>query len=100
MSQRIVRIVVRGRVQGVGFRAFVAREAGRRGVSGWVRNCRDGAVEAVFEGNETGVEEMLAQCRRGPIAARVDAWDVREAGAEALKEAGAAAGQFLVAETF
>lgn len=65
-------IVIRGTVQGVGYRAWVAGEAHRRGLEGWVRNRRDGTVEAVFAGAEEAVEAMVAACRRGPPAARVD----------------------------
>lgn len=67
-----VRITITGRVQGVGFRAFVEREARERNLKGWVRNCRDGAVEAAFSGPSDSVGEMLAACRRGPDYARVD----------------------------
>jgi acylphosphatase len=74
-------IIVRGRVQGVGFRAFVEVEALRRGLGGWVRNRRDGTVEAVFSGEATIVADMVEACRHGPYAARVDALDQR-AGAE------------------
>ncbi|HEX3709149.1 MAG TPA: acylphosphatase [Pseudolabrys sp.] len=68
-------IVVRGRVQGVGFRAFAEHEAIKRGMEGWVRNCRDGSVEAVFKGGETAVVDMIEACRCGPFSARVDALD-------------------------
>lgn len=66
-------ISVRGRVQGVGFRAFVEYEALKRGLGGWVRNRRDGMVEAVFEGEQMKVGAAIEICRRGPIGARVDA---------------------------
>ena len=71
-------VSMRGRVQGVGYRAFVEHEALKRGVEGWVRNCRDGTVEAVFAGAETVVNDLIEACRRGPFAARVDALDQRE----------------------
>ena len=71
-------IVVRGRVQGVGYRAFVEREALALGLEGWVRNCRDGTVEALFAGEITVVESMIEACKRGPYAARVDQIDQRE----------------------
>ena len=64
--------VVLGRVQGVGFRAFVAHEASARGLAGWVRNRRDGSVEAVFVGEATVVADMMAACRHGPPGSRVD----------------------------
>jgi acylphosphatase len=73
--ERIIRALVTGRVQGVGFRAFVEAEATRRGLSGWVRNRRDGSVEAVFAGSADVVDDMLSACRRGPRSGRVD--DVR-----------------------
>ena len=79
MSDRIIRhVVVRGRVQGVGYRAFVEDEALQRGLEGWVRNRRDGTVEAVFAGPRAVVEAMIEACRRGPLSARVDALDQRE----------------------
>jgi len=78
-------IVVHGRVQGVGYRAFVEEEALTRGLQGWVRNRRDGAVEAVFAGDETVVADMIEACRRGPYAARVDTIDQREALPDELK---------------
>jgi acylphosphatase len=80
VEDQIIRYVaIRGRVQGVGYRAFVEREALAAGVEGWVRNCRDGSVEAVFMGPPDIVEKMIACCRRGPYAARVDALDDRAA---------------------
>jgi acylphosphatase len=66
-----VRIVVHGRVQGVWFRAWTREEAERRGLSGWVRNRRDGTVEALFAGEDAKVEEMIAVCRDGPPRAQV-----------------------------
>ena len=81
----VVHIIVFGRVQGVGYRAFVEREAVRRNLTGWVRNRRDGTVEAVFKGEAGAIDDMIAACRRGPFAARVDAIDRREAVAEELE---------------
>jgi acylphosphatase len=72
-------VMVRGRVQGVGFRAFVEHEALRRGLEGWVRNCRDGSVEAVFAGEPALVADVIEACRRGPRLAHVEALDQREA---------------------
>jgi acylphosphatase len=60
------RVRARGRVQGVFFRDSVRREARRRGVAGWVRNCGDGSVEAVFEGPPDAVAAMVDFCRAGP----------------------------------
>jgi acylphosphatase len=70
-AEIIRRIIVTGRVQGVGFRAFVAREAKHRRAEGWVRNRRDGKVEAVFAGAATVIDDLIAACRMGPIGARV-----------------------------
>jgi acylphosphatase len=78
-------MLVRGRVQGVGYRAFVEDEALRRGLEGWVRNRRAGSVEAVFRGEEAAVAAMIEACRSGPFAARVDALDQREAREGELK---------------
>jgi len=68
---RRVRVIVRGRVQGVAFRAYTVDAARSAGVTGWVRNRADGSVEAAFEGERGAVDEMLAFVRRGPPAARV-----------------------------
>jgi acylphosphatase len=74
VSDNIIRhVVVRGRVQGVGYRAFVEDEAQQRGLHGWVRNRRDGSVEAVFAGPRSAVEAMIEVCRRGPMSARINA---------------------------
>jgi acylphosphatase len=73
-----------GSVQGVFFRATCAREAARRGVSGWVSNLPDGSVEAVFEGEASAVEAMTAWCRRGPDGARVDGVESSEEPPEGL----------------
>lgn len=64
--------MIRGRVQGVGYRAWCARTAEGRGLSGWVRNRHDGAVEAVFAGPADVVDAMVEACRSGPDGARVD----------------------------
>jgi acylphosphatase len=65
------RVVIEGRVQGVGFRVSCARAAAAAGLAGSVRNRPDGSVEAVFEGPTAAVEELVAWCRRGPSASRV-----------------------------
>jgi len=65
-------VLIRGRVQGVGYRAWTELAALERKLAGWVRNRRDGAVEAVFAGDSVTVEAMVSACRRGPPAARVD----------------------------
>jgi acylphosphatase len=73
IRQIIYHVTIRGRVQGVGYRAWVEYEATARHLEGWVRNRRDGSVEAVFAGAEDVVSAMIASCRRGPPLARVDA---------------------------
>lgn len=75
-------VLIRGRVQGVGFRSWTEVAALDRGLQGWVRNRRDGAVEALFSGLETDVLAMIEDCRAGPPGARVDFVDHREAGPE------------------
>lgn len=72
------RVVVRGVVQGVGFRWSCAREAGRLGVAGWVRNLPDGAVEAVVEGDASQVDAALAYLAHGPRHARVTGVEVHD----------------------
>lgn len=69
---RAVRVVIRGRVQGVGFRAWTADEAQALSLAGWVRNRPDDTVEALFSGSPDAVGLMLQACRTGPRAARVD----------------------------
>jgi acylphosphatase len=64
-------VTIEGRVQGVCFRLDTRQEAARRGLTGWVKNLRDGRVEAVFEGEENDVKSMLKWCERGPSLARV-----------------------------
>ena len=81
---RVVRLTIRGQVQGVGYRAFVEDEAIARGLKGWVRNRRDGAVEAVIGGEPQEVDAMIAACRHGPRSARVDTIEIAEAGEKAL----------------
>ena len=66
------RVRIYGRVQGVWFRAWTAREAAQLGLDGWVRNRADGSVEAVFQGSRTAVAAMIERCGHGPPAARVD----------------------------
>ena len=66
---------VYGRVQGVFFRAWMSEHAEQLGVTGWVRNCPDGRVEAHVEGEQAGVEQLIERIREGPPAAQVD--DVR-----------------------
>jgi acylphosphatase len=84
MSAVVRHMMVRGRVQGVGYRAFVDHEARVRGLEGWVRNLRDGSVEAVLAGAEDVVAAMIAACRRGPSLARVDALQEEVANPDTL----------------
>jgi acylphosphatase len=78
------RTVVHGQVQGVFFRDSVRRLAERHGVGGWVANRRDGAVEAVFEGEREAVERLVAFCREGPRGAQVDSVDVSDEEVEGV----------------
>ena len=80
----IFAVMIRGQVQGVGYRAWAEITALELGVEGWIRNCRDGAVEAVFAGTEEAVLTMIELCRDGPAGARVAAVDQREADAKDL----------------
>lgn len=77
MAQKRIHLVVRGRVQGVYFRASAVREARRMGLTGWVKNRNDGAVELVAEGEEDQVKDFLAWAQRGPSTARVDKVETR-----------------------
>jgi acylphosphatase len=77
-------VVIRGRVQGVGYRAWTEYTALERGIQGWVRNRRDGSVEALLVGPAAVVAVMIEDCRRGPRGARVDAIDQRDGTREEL----------------
>ena len=70
------RVLVRGHVQAVGFRASCLRRATDAGVGGWVRNTERGEVEAVFEGPAPTVDALVQWCRKGPAWARVDSIDI------------------------
>lgn len=80
------RLVVTGRVQGVGYRDWTIATARRLGLTGWVRNRTDGAVEALIVGEDAAVGEMIAACRRGPALARVDNVDVDPVDLDVLPE--------------
>ena len=86
-AQAIRHVVIRGRVQGVGYRAWTEYTALDHGLEGWVRNRRDGSVEAVFAGPPEAVEAMVAACRHGPPGARVDAMDERRSLARGTRTA-------------
>jgi acylphosphatase len=75
-GRRAVHLLITGRVQGVCYRAWTAENARALGLNGWVRNRRDGAVEAVFAGPEEPVRAMIMRCRRGPPAAFVEAIEI------------------------
>jgi acylphosphatase len=79
-------VMIRGRVQGVGYRAFAERRAHEQDLEGWVRNRRDGAVEAVFAGSEEAVAAAIEACRCGPRGAHVESVDVEEGGPDLLQQ--------------
>ena len=85
MRGAIIRVVIQGRVQGVGYRAWVEYQAQASGLEGWVRNRKDGSVEALFAGKPKAVAEMVALCRHGPPSAKVTAVVKETAGAEQLE---------------
>lgn len=80
-AERTVHVMVRGRVQGVGFRWFAARAASAQSLTGWVRNTTDGSVEAAATGGEAAIAAFLAALQRGPAHARVDAVEVEDGAA-------------------
>jgi acylphosphatase len=82
-DRRAVRVRIEGSVQGVGFRYWTERVATELGLAGWVRNCRDGSVEALFSGPAQDVAEMLERCRGGPRSAHVTAVEIVEEGGTA-----------------
>jgi acylphosphatase len=84
MSDALRQVTVTGRVQGVGYRAWVAHQARNHNLEGWVRNRRDGSVEALFAGPANVVSELVARCRRGPSTARVEAVADEPASPQAL----------------
>jgi acylphosphatase len=80
-SLKVVRLIITGRVQGVGYRDWTQAVARQLGLSGWVRNRLDETVEAVFAGEAATVDRMVAACRRGPSLARVAAIEMLPADA-------------------
>jgi acylphosphatase len=83
-ARKAFRIVVRGRVQGVGFRAFLARGARDLGLHGWTRNCRRDEVETLVAGEAGALSEFRELARRGPFGARVDDYLEESVDADAL----------------
>lgn len=75
---RRVRVVIRGDVQNVGFRSWTRHKAEHFGITGWVKNNDDGSVEAVFEGDDAKVDELVEECRRGPPGSYVEKVDIEE----------------------
>ncbi len=84
MGDVIRHIIVRGKVQGVGYRAWLEDEAVARGLAGWARNRKDGTVEAVLSGSEDAVAALIAKCQHGPGMARVTTIDDEPAGEDML----------------
>ncbi|MDZ7756413.1 acylphosphatase [Rhodohalobacter sp.] len=71
-------IYITGRVQGVGFRHFTRKNADKLGIKGWVKNLPDGRVEAVFQGTESEVKELIERCKDGPVSSYVKDIDVTD----------------------
>ena len=94
---RVVHVIIRGRVQGVGFRAWTQHQAELRGLAGWVRNRRDGSVEALFSGPDAAVGAMLKACREGPAGSRVERVESEEADLATVPQP--APGRFEVLRT-
>ena len=84
-TRAIIHVTIQGRVQGVGYRAWLEYQAIASELEGWVRNRRDGSVEAVFAGRGKAVAEMVALCRHGPPGARVQNVLKESAGPEELE---------------
>jgi acylphosphatase len=82
-ARAVLHVTIRGRVQGVGYRAWIEYQATAGKLEGWVRNRRDGSVEALFAGPPKAVAEMIALCRHGPPSSQVEAV-LNEAGGEEL----------------
>ncbi|MEB3279877.1 MAG: acylphosphatase [Lyngbya sp.] len=85
LSTQRVRLLISGRVQGVGFRYSTREAAIQRNVKGWVRNLSDGRVEAVLEGSQTDVESMIEWCHQGPPGASVQEVSVSQESPEGLQ---------------
>ncbi len=83
--RKLVHLSIKGKVQGVGYRAFVELQAELLGLEGWVRNRRDGSVEAVVAGDAAKIGKLIDECSKGPPASRVAAIDESEATEDLLK---------------
>lgn len=77
--KKSVHVIISGQVQGVGYRAWTAGRAKHYGIDGWVRNRRDGTVEALFSGVEQTVNALIKECWEGPLAARVSDIQINKA---------------------
>ncbi len=82
MTEKAVHVSIKGRVQGVWYRGWTVDTATELGLSGWVRNRRDGSVEAVFSGSQSQIDQMIEKCRFGPHSAQVDQVLVEPAAAD------------------
>ncbi len=80
--RKTLHLAIRGRVQGVFFRDSMRREAQRLGVLGWVRNCNDGSVEAVVQGEPGAVDDIVQWAHRGPARAQVHVVDIQPAAGD------------------
>ena len=76
--EKSVKVIISGRVQGVWFRANTKQKAEELGIFGWVRNTDDGCVEAVFEGDERLIDEMINWCHKGPALAKVEKVEIKK----------------------
>jgi acylphosphatase len=85
VNRAILQVIIQGRVQGVGYRYWLEHQARAGRLEGWVRNRRDGSVEALFAGPAKAVAEMVALCRHGPPSAKVTAVLKETADSEHLK---------------
>lgn len=78
MKKSSMHVFISGRVQGVWFRANTKQKAEQLSVTGWVKNTSDGRVEAIFEGEENNVKEMIEWCHRGPPQAKIDNVEIKD----------------------
>ena len=84
MEKSAARIIVRGKVQGVWFRASAQQAANNLGLAGWARNCADGSVEIHAEGDKSGVEQFISWCHRGPALAEVSSVGLEWVASESM----------------